>query len=106
MGKERYAMAKKSTKEETTQRKDERLSANIDRGRSKIVVKGKEPQTDDKKSDNDTNKDKYNVNSRSCEKSSLCQTKPCKIPCGNIPARYRFIFTQNIKKFVSACVII
>ena len=51
-------MAKKSTKEETTQRKEERLSADIDRGRSKIVVKGKEPQTDNKKSDNDTNEDK------------------------------------------------
>ena len=51
-------MAKKSTKEETAQRKDERLAANIDRGRSKIVVKGKEPQTDDKKSDNDANEDK------------------------------------------------
>ena len=51
-------MAKESTKEETTQRKDERLSADIDRGRSKIVVKGKEPQTENKKSDNDTNEDK------------------------------------------------
>lgn len=51
-------MAKKPTKEETNQRKDERLSADIDRGRSKIVVKGKEPQTEDKKSDNDTNEDK------------------------------------------------
>ena len=51
-------MAKKSTKEETAQRKDERLSANIDRGRSKIVVKGKEPQTEDKKSDKDTNEGK------------------------------------------------
>lgn len=51
-------MAKKPTKEETTQRKDERLSADIDRGRSKIVVKGKEPQTEDKKSDNDKNEDK------------------------------------------------
>ena len=51
-------MAKRSTKEETTQRKSERLSANIDRGRSKIVVKGKEPQTEDKKSDKNTNEGK------------------------------------------------
>lgn len=50
-------MAKKPTKEETTQRKDERLSANIDRGRNKIVVKGKEPQTEDKKTESETNKD-------------------------------------------------
>lgn len=49
-------MAKKPTKEETTQRKEERLSADIDRGRSKIVVKGKEPQTNDKKPDGEENK--------------------------------------------------
>lgn len=48
-------MAQKPTKEETAQRKDERLSANIDRGRSKIVVKGKEPQTEDKKSGSEAN---------------------------------------------------
>lgn len=42
-------MAKKPTKEETLQRKDERLNANIDRGRQKVVVKGKEPEVKDEK---------------------------------------------------------
>ena len=56
-------MAKKPTKEETKQRKDERLSANIDRGRKKIVVKGKEPQTEEYKNPdneiaNETTEDK------------------------------------------------
>lgn len=50
-------MAQKPTKEETAQRKEERLSANIDRGRSKIVVKGKEPQTEDKKPEKETSED-------------------------------------------------
>lgn len=44
-------MAKKPTKEETLQRKDERLNANIDRGRQKVVVKGKEPEVKEDKAD-------------------------------------------------------
>ena len=37
-------MAQKPTKEETVQRKNERLSSDIDRGRKKIVIKGPEPE--------------------------------------------------------------
>ena len=37
-------MAQKPTKEETVQRKNERLSSDVDRGRKKIVIKGPEPE--------------------------------------------------------------
>ena len=48
-------MAQKPTKEETVQRKNERLSADIDRGRKKIVIDGKEPEikTDENKKDSE-----------------------------------------------------
>ena len=41
-------MAQKPSKEETQKRKDERLSADIDRGRKKIVVDGPEPEIKEK----------------------------------------------------------
>lgn len=46
-------MAQKPTKEETMQRKNKRLSADINRGRKKIVVNGPEPEI---KSDNKNTK--------------------------------------------------
>ena len=47
-------MAKKLTKEETKQRKSDRLAADIGRGRKKIVVNTAEPQI--KQSENENSK--------------------------------------------------
>ena len=44
-------MAQKPTKEETVQRKNERLSSDIDRGRKKIVINGPEPEIEPDKKD-------------------------------------------------------